>query len=346
VLSDRLVVTIPADAVSVTFVGEAVSNPSAIISVQRLEQSTDDFATATRLFERGSINNLVNLAPSIVEGAFSVLYPNSPTAPFQASTATSTVKVAIRVGATAATTANVTAILKRSPSAVVTQGQIDLNLFFVGVNGLSAGTAPTSSAFQQIFTQVKNTWAKIGVTVGTVNYIDITGADANRFTDLDENDLGTLMTRSKNPAAKDNAMNVFFVNSITGDTLAGYIILGVSAGLPGAPIRGTTASGLAVTTADFPQGLAQIAETWAHEGGHQLGLFHTTESSGTAFDPLPDTPECVRGQRDANGNRVLEPMECQGFGADNLMFWTSGTALNLNLTPNQGFVMLRNPAVH
>ena len=344
-LTDRLVVTIPSDAVSVTFVGQAVSDPSAIIAVYRLEQTTDDFATSTRLFERGSINNLVNVAPSVVQGSFSVLYPNSPTAPFQASTATSTVKVGIRLIASATTTANVTAIVKRSPSPVVTQGQIDLNLFFVGLPGLNATSAQTNSGFQQIFTQVKNTWKQIGISVGTVNYLDITGADATRFSDLDENDLGALMTRSKAAAAKDNAMNVFFVHTITGDTLAGYIILGVSAGLPGAPIRGTTASGLAVTTADFPQGLAQIAETWAHEGGHQLGLFHTTESGGTAFDPLPDTPECGR-QFDANGNKTMEPNECQGHGADDLMFWTSLNAQNLTLTPNQGFVMLRNPAVH
>ena len=153
------------------------------------------------------------------------------------------------------------------------------------------------------------------------------------------------MTRSKN-ATRDNAMNVFFVNTINGDILAGYVILGVSAALPGAPIRGTTASGLAVTMADFPQGLGLIAETWAHEGGHNLGLFHTSESSGTAFDPLLDTPECSRA-RDTNGNRVLEANECQGAGADNLMFWTtSPTGLNTNLTPNQGFVILRDPVVH
>jgi hypothetical protein len=345
-VSDRLVVTIPADAVSVTFVGQALSDPTAIIGVQRLEQSSDDFATSTRLYERGSISNVVQVAPPVVEGAFSVLYPNSPTAPFQASTATNTVKVAIRLASSGPTTASVRAILKRASSPVVTQGQIDLNLFFVGLPSLNAASAQTDARFQQIFNQVKTTWGKIGITVGTVNYIDVAATDAARFTDLDENDLGALMTRSQNPAAKDNALNVFFVHSITGDILAGYIILGVSAGLPGAPSRGTTASGLAVTTADFPQGLGQMAETWAHEGGHNLGLFHTTESGGTAFDPLPDTPECAR-QHDLNANRVLESNECQGLGADNLMFWTtSATGFNVNLTPNQGFVMLRDPAVH
>jgi hypothetical protein len=344
-LSDRLVLTMPADAVSVTFVGEAVSDPKAMITIARIEQTTDDFATSTRLFEYGSINNVIRVAPPIVEGAFSVLYPNSPASPFKVSTGTTTVKLGIRLDASGPTTVKVTALLKRAPTPVVTQGQIDLNLFFVGVPGLTAATAQTNQSFQQIFAQVKTIWGKVGVSVGNVGYFDLSPADTAQFSDLDENDLGALMTRSK-VATRDNAMNVFFVNTINGDILAGYVILGVSSGLPGAPIRGTTASGLAVTMADFPQGLGLIAETWAHEGGHNLGLFHTSESSGTAFDPLPDTAECSRA-RDANGNRVLEANECQGAGADNLMFWTTNpTGLNTTLTPNQGFVILRDPVVH
>jgi len=35
-----------------------------------------------------------------------------------------------------------------------------------------------------------------------------------------------------------------------------------------------------------------MARTLAHETGHSLGLFHTTEASGV--DPLPDTPQCTR----------------------------------------------------
>jgi len=36
-----------------------------------------------------------------------------------------------------------------------------------------------------------------------------------------------------------------------------------------------------------------------------------------------------------------------GLGADNVMFWTSVVAIpNSLLSPNQQFVLLRNPAVH
>ena len=60
-----------------------------------------------------------------------------------------------------------------------------------------------------------------------------------------------------------------------------------------------------------------LGETAAHEMGHQLGLFHTTESGGTAFDILTDTVEC------RNGNISAE--ECEGYGAENVMFWTPWT---------------------
>jgi hypothetical protein len=344
-VSDRLSVTIPSDAVSVNFIAQAVSDPTSIIRVARLEQSTDNFATSVRLFDSASINNLVKLEATGMPGGVSVLYPNSPSAPFMVSTATSTMKVALRLGATRATSVKVTAILKRAPSAVVTQGTVDLNLFFVGLPGLNAGSAPADSRFQQVLSQVKSAWGQAGVNIGTVNYVDVTGADAARFSDMGINDLPELMTRTSHPAARDNAFSVFFVHSISADDLgAGFILLGVSAGIPGGLIRGTTISGMAVTTADFPNGLAQIAHTWAHEGGHWLGLYHTTERGGTAFDPLPDTAECSR-QRDANGDRILDSTECQGFGADNMMFWTTSAVPSFNITPNQSFVLLRNPAV-
>ena len=64
------------------------------------------------------------------------------------------------------------------------------------------------------------------------------------------------------------------------------------------------------------------AVVFIHELGHYLGLFHTTEGPSLSIhDPLPDTP---RG------------------GANNLM---SEFMSSVVLTPGQGEVMLRHPAV-
>lgn len=347
VLTARLVVTIPSDAVSVDFIGQAISDPTARVVVYRIEQTTDDFATSTRLYDYASISNLIRVLPPAGPGAFSVLYPNSPGAPFATSSASTTVKVGIRLLASRPTTASVSAIIKHAPSPVLAQGQVDLNLFFVGVPGLDATSARTDARFQQVFDRLKTIWAQTGITVGTVSYLDITGADAARYSDLHDADLGSLMMLSQNPGARDNALNVFFVHTITGGSLNGYIILGESAGIPGVPVRGTSGSGMAVTMADFPGGLDEIADTWAHEGGHWLGLFHPTESAGTSFDPLPDTPECPRAPYDTNADGIMEPVECQMHGAENEMFWTSTASIpHASLSANQSFVMLRNPAVH
>ena len=63
-----------------------------------------------------------------------------------------------------------------------------------------------------------------------------------------------------------------------------------------------------------------LGETAAHEMGHQLGLFHTTESGGTVFDILTDTAECK------NGDITAE--DCEGYGAENVMFWTAWNTLS------------------
>jgi len=66
-----------------------------------------------------------------------------------------------------------------------------------------------------------------------------------------------------------------------------------------------------------------LGETAAHEMGHQLGLFHTTESGGTVFDILTDTAECLNSTKDFDRNGKMSAEECEGYGGENLMFWTA-----------------------
>jgi hypothetical protein len=365
-LTAKLTVNVPQDAIAVNFVGQAVSDPTARLVVYRIESSKDgrlyDYATAT--------GNKMKVQPPTGPGAFSVLFPNSPNVPYTVSADSSTCAASATVDSTNCatltitllaskpTTATAKAIVKHGPSRALTQGLIDLNLYFVGLANLNATSAAVSDSMFQtsIFNKVKAVWAQQGIAVGTVNYIDANSSDAATYKDLKDTDLGALMQTTANYNGSDKALNDFFVHTISGGSLEGYIILGESAGIPGVPIKGTSGSGMAVTTADFPaagatcdakcqSGLQDIADTWAHEGGHWLGLFHPTESGGTSFDPLPDTPQCDKS-RDANADGKMEPSECQGFGAENEMFWTSvETIAHSQLTPNQGFVLLRNPAV-
>src|SRR5438309_445465 len=58
-----------------------------------------------------------------------------------------------------------------------------------------------------------------------------------------------------------------------------------------------------------------MGTTAAHEIGHYLGLYHTSERDGSEHDPIDDTPECAAGDS-----------ACPD--AANVMFWTGGGGRN------------------
>lgn len=243
---------------------------------------------------------------------------------------------------------NVSAILKTAqgePQA----GELNVNFFFANI-GLDASSAKADGDFQAAVTELRALYAQRDIVLGDVNYCNLGGGDADRYAVIDTveganselNQMFALSGKASELGCSDEqALNFFLVQEIVGGR-AGYIILGVSGGIPGPPgLHGTTHSGVAVTMSGFRRNPKQLAQTMAHEGGHYLGLFHTTEAEGNAFDPLPDTPQCT-ADRDRDG--VVSYAECQGEGADNLMFWAAGDNAR-KVSNDQGFVVLRNPAV-
>src|SRR5690606_22445195 len=136
-------------------------------------------------------------------------------------------------------------------------------------------------------------------------------------------------------------LQFYFVDEILGGE-EGYVILGIAGGIPGPPgIAGGPHSGVAVTISGVLDRPTLLGQVMAHEGGHYLGLFHTSEATGTTHDPLPDTVQCS-SSRDSNWDGYVSPEECAGSGADNFMFWAaSGTARGTSA--EQGRVVRRNP---
>jgi len=156
--------------------------------------------------------------------------------------------------------------------------------------------------------------------------------------------------------------------------------------IPGpSSVGGTVASGAAVSTEDLRFnrsactgdapvfvdpvtrsvgcGADEVAFVAAHEMGHFLGLYHTTEQDGLEFDTLGDTPRCpcdacklAPGERCADATsssaplHVMTTVECTRNdacgGGDNLMFWLFGSAAQGVLTPEQQQVIRANPLVH
>lgn len=217
---------------------------------------------------------------------------------------------------------------------------IDLNIYLVGVQGITAANAAANADMQESLTKFGEIYAAAGLTIGQITYNDITGNDAMRFSVIrSEDDVSSLVTLSKPVGPTQNdalTMNVFFVRSFA---LGGAI--GISLGLPGpAGLHGTNGSGVAFTTEFLGQqvpdqenrgtvnGNDLTAQVLAHEIGHYLGLFHTTEQS-LQHDPLDDTPECQRIS-----------LNCPDV--NNLMFPFAGKNHTI-VTPAQSFVLGVHP---
>jgi hypothetical protein len=202
--------------------------------------------------------------------------------------------------------------------------------------GLNAAEGETTLA--GVMDSLTAYWSDAGLTVGAVTYEDFAGdVDTYSVVDGDE-EFGDLL-RSVDPAG-DRAITYFMVQEIT--DADGATILGLSGGPPGtAAVGGTSKSGVVVTVSDFASDPDEIARIMAHEGGHFLGLFHTTEKDGSKSDPLSDTPEC---SNDSDGNGVYSSSECSGTGAENLMWWAA-SADSVELSDDQAWVIARSAAV-
>lgn len=211
---------------------------------------------------------------------------------------------------------------------------LDLNVFYVGGGELEkeGGYHPGEPAIAKLLSELGERYEKIGIQLGVVREYDVTGAlreelsviendarydEFGRAVDLELVGIEQLFQLSR--GVDDGGLNLFLVSDMGA-------VLGISGGIPGAlGVHGTTASGIAVAldVADVP-----LLNVIMHEMSHQMGLFHTTESNGAVLDPIADTPVCGLA-RDTNGDGRLDPHECKGSGADNLMFWAgTGTTLS------------------
>jgi len=171
-------------------------------------------------------------------------------------------------------------------------GRLDMNVFVPPGLKLGSKTLDAKSAAQDegIETRLnafyKALEARVGIDRGDVKFFPVSGE--LRFVDSETALVEAFSSSSGRPEAQ--ALNLMLTNGIDfGDGNAAW---GIAPGIPGAAARtGTPMSGIVLAIGDTPavgDGL-----TILHEGGHFIGLNHTTEFYGGLADPLSDTPKCA-----------------------------------------------------
>jgi hypothetical protein len=238
--------------------------------------------------------------------------------------------------------------LSRAPAG----GRLDLNLFYVGAAEFEDAGDEVPDTIAGALENVDQIFEPAGIFIGDVRQIHVTGALLERGADLPDAEVSRGFARLKlqyrvypqlpelfklSAGAGNVALDVFFVGDIDAQ---GEADLGGITGSTPVPfgMHGTGASGIAIASDMLEADPERLGRALAHEIGHALGLFHTTETNGDVFDPLPDTPACDLG-RDARGDG-LDANDCEGAGADNLMFPTTNASA-AKLSDDQAAVLRR-----
>ena len=174
------------------------------------------------------------------------------------------------------------------------------------------GTRWSASDISVALIIMKRIYSKNGITLTINNTITISDT---QYTKVSETFINSTTSALVSQGVTEG-VNLFFIEDYSvSDNL------GNAPGIPGSMGTANSWNGVLISLTAHVSGSTLVSqllgETAAHEMGHQLGLFHTTEPGGTVFDILTDTAEC------RNGNISAE--ECEGYGAENVMFWTPWT---------------------
>ena len=271
------------------------------------------------------------------------------------------------------------------PGIAPATGTVDLAFYVVFGNATTtnANSVIADPSFTRMVRSLAQLYAAVGICLGKVTVYDVPswartrfGGALNAVDDRACGDLGQLFTLS----APGNQINLFLVNGFKNAADQTINVVGVDGTIPGpSTVGGTISSGAAVNGSDLDAqaafcgsvfdplgcGADEVAYIAAHEGGHYLGLYHTTEQYGDSFDPLSDTKTCActscvpqNMQASCASNRPAgTPVQVTNNycvstnttppcgGGDNMMFWLLRPESRAALTPQQGQVMRANPLV-
>lgn len=224
--------------------------------------------------------------------------------------------------------------IRTAPSGVPI-GEIDVNVIVVqgvGINATQACT-PGNSVYDGIAGASALYDQNLGLTISAATIACYDLSNSTQFTDIngDTGELGDLFETSA--GLTDERINLFIVNSFSG-------LFASAAGIAGSvpipmQVNGTRTSGVAIL---YQTSVLNMEETIAHEMGHALGLYHTSEfnngGAASQLDPISDTPTCP-----ALG--MSDPGTCPD---DTNVMFPQLTGSFFSFSAGQGVVLA--PAVH
>ena len=189
----------------------------------------------------------------------------------------------------------------------------------ISIQPYITGTTWSASDISAALTVMSNIYSTNGITLTIKDTITISESQYSTISSSFSNSTTSALISQ----GSTDTVNLFFVEYQLSGESAAY---GVSGGLPGPTGIASSWNGVLNFLTAHATGTTLntqlLGETAAHEMGHWLGLYHTSESTGTSFDPLSDTAECPIS-RDNDSDGKVYPEECDGYGADNVMFWTA-----------------------
>jgi len=256
----------------------------------------------TDILSASSTPNLYNAASGSlgVDRYANVLVPQSPSFSAKAGTWTfkannnDRVKIITRTGSTPSDNATIT------------------------IQPYITGTTWSAGDISVALIIMKRIYSKNGITL-TIN--DTITISDTQYTKVSKTFINSTTSALVSQGVTEG-VNLFFIEDYSDSEH-----LGNAAGIPGSMGIANSWNGVLISLTAHASGAtldAQLlGETAAHEMGHQLGLFHTTESGGNQFDILSDTLECQKSTQDNNSDWKVSAEECEGYGGENLMFWTS-----------------------
>lgn len=244
--------------------------------------------------------------------------------------------------------------IKREPGTI-----LDLNMILVGVKkrdyssvDLTPEEAAKDPDIKEFIKTLRAIYQRYGITIRHIRFSVAPPDIVKEYSILrvDTNDYSNfhkLVRSTELPGFtydEQMSLNVFLVQSLIGTLNAA----GISSAVPGAAgLHGTDFTGVVATTGYLRSSYGTLprikgsiitATTIAHEIGHFLGLYHTTEKDGKA-DPLPDTPQCAQELVGGSPSK-----NCPDYS--NLMFWSAGDMGDTDgaeLTPQQLDVIRSHP---